>query len=87
MIYWCVILLGLGILAFLDTIFSYGDVFRRVNSVLFMLLSLGLLVRIKTMIKLKKMEKLIERNTELERQVAQFNNSHIPKEKEQEKVY
>ncbi len=87
MLYWCGTLLGLGILAFLDTIFSYGDIFRKVNSVLFMLLSLGLLVRTKMMVKLQKMEKLTEQNTELKQQVDQLSQSHTQKEKKPEIAY
>jgi hypothetical protein len=48
MLTWCAILFVLGIAAFLDSLFSYGDIFRQVNSVLFMLVSLGLLVRTTT---------------------------------------
>jgi len=70
MIVWCMTLFGLGILAFLDTFFNYGDIFRRVNSVLFMLLSLGLLVRTYMMMKLQTKEKLVNRNTELEKQIG-----------------
>jgi hypothetical protein len=70
MLVWCMTLFGLGILAFLDTFFNYGDIFRRVNSVLFMLLSLGLLIRTYMMIKTQTKEKLISRNNELEKQVT-----------------
>ena len=45
MLTWCAILFALGILAFLDSIFSYGEIFRRANSLMFMCVSLGLLVR------------------------------------------
>ena len=45
MLTWCTILFRLGILAFLDAIFNYGEIFRRVNSLLFMLISLGVLWR------------------------------------------
>ncbi|MBU1320674.1 MAG: hypothetical protein KKG33_03010 [candidate division Zixibacteria bacterium] len=45
MLTWCAILLALGVLAFLDSIFSYGEIFRRANSLMFMCVSLGLLVR------------------------------------------
>ncbi|MDX9859055.1 MAG: hypothetical protein RBT76_14810 [candidate division Zixibacteria bacterium] len=38
----------LGILAFADSLLNMGEIFRRINSVLFMLLSLGLLVRTTT---------------------------------------
>ena len=43
---WCIVLFCLGILAFLDTIFNMGEIFRTVNSILFMLISMGLLVRV-----------------------------------------
>lgn len=66
MLSWCVILFGLGILAFLDTIFNYGDIFRRVNSVMFMLVSLGLLVRVSVMERAKEKEKLEGKKPELE---------------------
>jgi hypothetical protein len=48
-IIWCIILFGLGLAAFFDGVFSYGEVFRQFNSVLFMLVSLGLMVRAITM--------------------------------------
>lgn len=51
MLSWCIVLFGLGVLAFLDTIFNYGEIFRRVNSVMFMLVSLGFLIRIYNMTK------------------------------------
>ena len=69
MLSWCIILFGLGVLAFLDTIFNYGDIFRRVNSVVFMLISLGLLVRLSTMTKNATKEKLKSRNAELEQKI------------------
>ncbi len=47
MLTWCTILFILGILAFLDSIFNYGEIFRRVNSLMFMLISLGVLLRLR----------------------------------------
>lgn len=70
MLVWCITLFFLGILAFLDSMFNYGDIFRRVNSIVFMLLALGLLIRTSMMIRLKGKEKLIERNQELEKQIG-----------------
>ena len=89
MLIWCMTLFGLGVLAFLDTIFNYGEIFRRVNSILFMLLSLGLLVRTKMLVKFGKFEALLKRNTELESQTTQTNQSPAPQEqkREPEKVY
>ncbi len=89
MLIWCMILFGLGVLAFLDTIFNYGEIFRRVNSILFMLLSLGLLVRTKMLIKFGQLEALLKRNIEVESQSTQSNQpTAIQKQdKETEKVY
>ncbi|UCE65757.1 MAG: hypothetical protein JSU85_12970 [Candidatus Zixiibacteriota bacterium] len=70
MLSWCIILFGLGVMAFLDTIFNYGEIFRRINSVVFMLVSLGLLIRVYHMAKLGEKENLQNRNTQLEDEVT-----------------
>ena len=87
MLAWCTILFVLGILAFLDTIFNYGDIFRKVNSVFFMLISLGLLVRTSMKMKIKRIEGLISRIEELEEQITQLGGAHNPVKSEKEKVY
>ncbi len=56
MLFWCMLLFLLGIAAFLDAIFNYGEIFRKINSVLFLLISLALLVRTTTKIKAAKIE-------------------------------
>lgn len=86
MLAWCAILFLLGILAFLDTIFNYGEIFRRVNSVVFMLVSLGLLVRTSMKMRIKRIEGLLARIAELEEQVAQFSTSAV-RGIEKEKIY
>jgi len=87
MLYWCGILFALGVLAFLDDIFNYGVIFRGINTVLFMLMSLGLLIRIKMGRKLQRMEKLTVQNVELKQQLDLLSKSKTPKEKEPEKAY
>ncbi len=47
MLFWSTALFILGALAFLDAIFNYGEIFRQVNSFMFMLISLGVLVRLR----------------------------------------
>jgi cytochrome c oxidase subunit IV len=74
MLAWCTILFFLGVAAFLDSIFNYGDIFRRVSSVIFMLISLGLLVRISMKMKIKRLEGLIAKVSELEEQLARFKS-------------
>jgi len=66
---WCAILFGLGVLAFLDSLFNMGDIFRRVNSVMFLLISLGLLIRTTIKIKTNKQESLEKKVFNLEQQV------------------
>jgi hypothetical protein len=66
MLVWCGVLFALGVLAFMDSLFNYGDIFRQVNSVLFMLVSLGLLIRTTTKIKLRTLEGFMERIKQLE---------------------
>ncbi|UCD16687.1 MAG: hypothetical protein JSV44_09525 [Candidatus Zixiibacteriota bacterium] len=63
---WCGILFLLGIAAFLDTIFNYGNIFRQINSVMFMLISLGLLIRTTIKMKAKRIEKTEQKIASLE---------------------
>jgi cobalamin biosynthesis protein CobD/CbiB len=84
MLVWCVVLLFLGLAAFMDSIFTFGDIFRRINSVMFMLVSLGLLVRTSTKIRLAKREGYEKRIEELEQQVAELNKREPKKELKKE---
>lgn len=83
MLIWCATLFGLGVLAFLDTFFNYGEIFRRVNSVVFMLLSLGLLVRTRLLTKFGKLEAILKKNTELESRANQSSQSPAPQKHEE----
>ena len=69
MFIWCSVLFFLGLMAFLDSLFNMGEIFRQVNSVLFMLISLALLIRTTTKIKAKKIEQYENRIFNLEQQV------------------
>ena len=69
MFIWCSVLFVLGIMAFLDSMLNMGDIFRQVNSVLFMLISLGLLLRTTTKMKNKSKENYENRVYNLEQQV------------------
>src|SRR4030066_1055718 len=69
MLVWCTVLFFLGMTAFLDSTFTFGEIFRTINSVLFMLVSLGLLVRISMKRRLREIETLRERVRELEQQL------------------
>jgi hypothetical protein len=82
MFVWCITLFLLGIAAFMDSLFNYGNIFRQVNSVLFMLISLGILVRTTTKIKARKIEgyeKRIE-NLEMQLRVMGAEQSKAPAE-------
>jgi cell shape-determining protein MreC len=69
MLVWCAVLFFLGIAAFLDSLFAFGEIFRKINSVFFMLVSLGLLVRTSTKMKMKQIEGHIEKIKKLEEEV------------------
>lgn len=66
MLIWCVVLFFLGIAAFLDSLFTFGEIFRTINSIFFMLISLGLLIRVSTKIKEGKRESYEDRIRALE---------------------
>jgi hypothetical protein len=72
MFVWCTILFLLGITAFLDSMFNYGEIFRQINSVFFMLVSLGLLVRTTIKARGRIFERQVERINELENKVAEL---------------
>lgn len=69
MLAWCIVLFCLGIAAIFDSFFGYGELFRQVYSVLFMLVSLGLLVRTAIKIKRGTTERLLERIEWLEKRL------------------
>ena len=74
MLAWCTILFLLGVLAFMDSIFNMGEIFRQVNSVLFMLISVALFFRTTSKIKAKRHENQEKRIFMLERQVSSLRN-------------
>jgi hypothetical protein len=80
MFIWSLVLFTLGILAFLDSQFNYGYLFQTANSVVFMLVSLGLLVRTRGQAKWGLKERLIENNDELRTRMLAMRDSKIPKE-------
>ncbi len=65
MLIWSLLMFALGAAAFLDAFFNYGELFRGVNAILYMLLSLGLLVRTSMLMRLKRNEKIVERSERL----------------------
>lgn len=75
MLIWCSILFLLGVLAFFDSIFNMGDIFRQINSVLFMLLSLGLFLRTTTKKKLQKLESFKSEIFNLKNKIQTLENS------------
>lgn len=69
MLIWCTLLFVLGILAFLDSLFNMGEIFRQINSVLFMLISVGLLIRTTTKMKTSRIERYEKQIFQLEQQI------------------
>lgn len=75
---WSLVLFGLGILAFLDAQFNYGYLFRTVNSAMFMLVSLGILIRTRMLAKLGFKEQLIENNDKLRAHMVAMRDLKTP---------
>lgn len=73
MLFWSAVLFVLGVAAFMDSLFNYGEIFRQINSVFFLLISLAVLIRTTTKIKEAKMEGYIKRVGDLERKVNDMN--------------
>ncbi len=78
MLFWCAILFVLGVTAFLDSVFNYGEIFRQINSVLFLLISLAILVRTTSKQREANNERLQQRVEELEQRVT---NLAVPEDK------
>ena len=74
MLFWCALLFFLGVTAFIDSVFNMGEIFRQVNSVLFLLISMALLIRTTTKSRAKNTEKLKNRVFNLEREVSKLQN-------------
>jgi signal transduction histidine kinase len=75
MLAWCVVLMALGFIAILDSCFNYGELFRAVNSIMFFLVALGLLVRTKIKSKGKLKESLENCNDRLRERMMEMRNS------------
>jgi len=73
MLIWSIVLLMLGVAAFLDSLFAFGEIFRTVNSILFMLVSLGLLVRTSAKMRQASREGLLDRMKQLEDQIQELS--------------
>ncbi len=81
MLIWSIVLLVLGILAVIDSQVNYGQIFRSANSILFMLLALGVLIRTKILGTRGFRERLVRKNIELESRVEELERSLAQLEK------
>ena len=81
MFIWGIVLLCLGILAVLDSQFNYGYIFRSANSFLFLLLSLGVLIRTRMLQKQGYKERLLKSNIELSSKIEDIERSRSPEER------
>lgn len=75
MLIWCGLLFFLGVMAFMDSVLNMGEIFRQVNSVMFMLVSLALLVRTTTKSKEQRMERYQQQIAHLENEVSQLKQA------------
>jgi len=75
MIIWSLVLFCLGVAAFLDSQFNYGYLFRTANSFMFLLVSLGILIRTQILRNQGYREKLVERNSQLKARVLELKQT------------
>jgi len=85
MFIWSLVLMGLGILAILDSQFNYGYIFRTADSLMFFLVSLGVLVRTQQLAKIGFKERLLESNEDLKARMAAWKQSLAPIENKESK--
>ena len=85
MIIWGIVLFCLGVIATLDSQFNYGYMLRFYNSTLFMLLSLGVLIRARVLHQRGEKEKLKATKEELEEKVQQLEARLAKYESEESK--
>ncbi|HSG99403.1 MAG TPA: hypothetical protein VLB27_05100 [candidate division Zixibacteria bacterium] len=78
MLVWVGVLFGLGVAAFIDSLYNFGDIFRQINSVIFLLISVGLLVRTTTLKKRGRLENYRGRVEKLERDIKTLANQRQP---------
>jgi hypothetical protein len=83
MIIWSFVLLGLGILAIFDSQFNYGYIFRTANSVMFLLVALGILIRSRMLAKFGFREQLLESNDSLRARMIAMRQTQIPSEQKE----
>lgn len=78
MILWISILFLLGAVAFVDSVYNFGEIFRQINSVMFLLVSMGLLVRTTTLKRRGRLENYKNRVGRLERDIKSLSNTKSP---------
>ena len=83
MFIWGLVLFGLGIVAFLDAQFNFGYIFRTANAFMFMLVSLGILIRTRALKKMGFREQLVEHNDELKDRIKELKETQESAEKKE----
>lgn len=84
MIYWSLMLFGLGGLALADYSVTGGKIFGPINSIMFFVLSLAILIRIRKKQQGAQLEKLHQENEELKIQLAALTGQAHPQHQKQE---
>ena len=78
MFVWVAVLFFLGVAAFIDSLYNFGEIFRQINSVMYLLISAGLLVRTTTLKKRGRLENYQGRIEKLERDIKSLANQSQP---------
>ena len=78
MLLWIFVLFLLGAIAFIDSVYNFGEIFRQINSVMFLLVSMGLLVRTPTLKRRGRLENYQNRVGRPERDIKSLSNTKSP---------
>ena len=84
MIYWGIMLFALGMLALADYTITRGEIFGPINSIIFLVISFAVLMRVRKKEKEAQWEKLQAENEELKNQLSQPGTMPHRKEKSEE---
>jgi hypothetical protein len=77
MLVWSSILFILGLMAFLDSYYNYGGIFRSINSILFMLIALGLFARTACKVRAGRIEQYMRKLESLRQEMRQMQMARL----------
>ena len=75
MLIWCIVLFGLGVVFFLDSIFNYSETLPVICSAALILISVGLFLRVLIKKREGRLEKYLDENSQLRARLDEISRS------------